>query len=248
MLARPFHFTLLGLAALSLSGASPARAAPASVVGTLSWLGQSCFVLETAGGTRVVMDPLPRGIGYPLPAGLKADVVTISHEHVDHNNLALLSNKPRVLRGLTADRKGWTKIDERVKDVAIRSVGVYHDEKRGAERGLNTVFLFEVGGMRIAHLGDLGHLLTDEQLSAVGAVDVLLIPVGGATTIDAPQANRVIDQLHPRLMAIPMHYKTDLEPFLSGKPNVRYQEKSTVTLTALKARPGTEIVVLKGPS
>src|SRR5215831_14036095 len=92
-----------------------ARAAGPPVVGRLSWLGQSCFVLETAAGTRIVMDPIPRGLGYDLPLGLKADAVTISHEHFDHNNLGLLVNKPRVLRGLTADKKGWTRIDEKVK-------------------------------------------------------------------------------------------------------------------------------------
>src|SRR5216683_7030 len=110
----------LAVLALILSGALAWRARAAGpVVGKLSWLGQSCFVLETAAGTRVVMDPIPKGLGYELPAGMKADVVTISHEHFDHNNVAMLTNKPRVLRGLTADKKGWTKVDEKVKDVAI---------------------------------------------------------------------------------------------------------------------------------
>ena len=230
-----------------------ARAAGNPVVGKLTWLGQSCFVLETATGTRLVMDPIPKGIGYDLPAGLKADVVTVSHEHPDHNNTALLVNKPRVLRGLTSDKKGWAKIDVKVKDVAIRSVGVYHDDAMGADRGLNTVFLFEVGGLRIAHLGDLGHVLTDEQLSAIGAVDVLLVPVGGVYTIDGVQATRVVDQLRPRLVVLPMHYKTDvltikqlqgLDAFLEGKPNVRKDGSSTLALSAVKARPAAEIVVL----
>lgn len=230
-----------------------ARAAGNPVVGKLTWLGQSCFILETAGGTRVVMDPIPKGIGYDLPAGLKADVVTISHEHPDHNNVGLLVNKPRVLRGLTADKKGWTKIDVKVKDVAIRTVGVYHDDALGADRGLNTVFVFEVGGLRIAHLGDLGHMLTEEQWSAIGSVDVLLVPVGGASTIDGPQATRVVDQLRPRLVVVPMHYKTDAstikqlggpEEFLEGKPNVRKEASNTLALSTVKARPAAEIVVL----
>jgi L-ascorbate metabolism protein UlaG (beta-lactamase superfamily) len=230
-----------------------ARAAGEPVVGKLTWLGQSCFVLETAAGTRIVMDPIPKGIGYPLPAGLKADAVTISHEHADHNNVALLANKPRIIRGLTADKKGWTRIDEKVKEVGVRSVGVYHDDKRGAERGLNTVFIFDVGGLRIAHLGDLGHLLTDEQLEAIGSVDVVLVPVGGVYTIDGYRATRVVDQLHPRLVVVPMHYKTDvltikeLEPvdaFLEGKANVRHATSNTLELTPVKRRPAVEIVVL----
>jgi L-ascorbate metabolism protein UlaG (beta-lactamase superfamily) len=247
MLKRLLLFLVLALAA------GDARAAGSPVVGKLSWLGQSCFVLETAAGTRIVMDPLSKGLGYALPVGLKADAVTISHEHADHNNVGLLTGKTRILRGLTADKKGWTKIDEKVKEVAVHSVGVYHDENRGADRGLNTVFLFEVGGMRIAHLGDLGHTLTDDQLSAIGSVDVVLVPIGGAFTLDARQATRVIDQLHPRLIVVPMHYKTDVltikelggvDDFLAGKPNVRRAGTNTIPLSTLKARPGTEIVVL----
>jgi L-ascorbate metabolism protein UlaG (beta-lactamase superfamily) len=230
-----------------------ARAEGAPVIGKLTWLGQSAFVLETSAGTRIVMDPIPKGLGYDLPLGLKADAVTISHEHPDHNNVALVTNKARVLRGLTADKKGWTRIDEKVKDVAIRSVGVYHDGQRGAERGLNTVFVFEVGGLRIAHLGDLGHVLTDDQLSAIGSVDVVLVPVGGSFTIDAYQATRVIDQLHPRLVVVPMHYRTppltikELAPvdeFLERKANVRREPTNTLTLTPVKARPAVQIVVL----
>ena len=227
----------LALAALTLvlSGVSPvapARAARAAgtSIGKLTWLGQSCFLLETTAGTRILMDPIGKGLGYPLPAGLKADAVTISHEHPDHNNLALLANKPKILRGLTADKKGWVKIDEKVKEVSVRSIPIYHDDKRGAERGLDTAFLFEVAGMRILHLGDVGHVLTDDQLSAIGAVDVVLIPVGGTFTVDAHEASRIVDQLHPRVLVVPMHYKTDavtvkelapVDAFLAGKPNVR---------------------------
>ena len=233
--------------------ALPIGARAAAPAGKLTWYGQSCFVLETAAGTRIVMDPIPKGIGYEIPQGLKADVVTISHEHADHNNLAFVTGKPRVIRGLTADKKGWTRVDEKLKDVSIRSVGVYHDDKRGAERGLNTVFVFDVDGLRIAHLGDLGHVLTDEQLSAIGSVDVVLVPVGGSFTIDAYQATRVVDQLHPRLVVVPMHYRTppltikELEPvdeFLERKANVRHEPTNTLTLTPVKARPAVQIVVL----
>jgi L-ascorbate metabolism protein UlaG (beta-lactamase superfamily) len=227
---------------------APAAAAGAPVVGKLTWYGQSCFLLETAAGTRVLMDPFSKAPGRPLPAGLRADVVTISHEHPDHNNPRLAVNTPRVVHGLTADKKGWARIDEKFRDVAIRSVGVYHDSKRGALQGLDTVFIFEVGGLRIAHLGDLGHTLDDEQLEAIGSVDVLLVPVGGGTTLDAYQATRVVDQLHPRLMIIPMHYTPEtLALFLERKANVRKAESPTVTLTSVKARPATEIVLLPAP-
>jgi L-ascorbate metabolism protein UlaG (beta-lactamase superfamily) len=224
------------------------EAAGAPVVGKLTWYGQSCFLLETAAGTKVLMDPFGKTAGHALPAGLRADLVTISHEHPDHNNAKVSSGAPRVIRGLTADKKGWARIEEKFRDVSIRSVGVYHDDKRGALRGLDTVFIFEVGGLRIAHLGDLGHTLDDEQLEAIGSVDVLLVPVGGVTTLDAYQATRVIDQLHPRLMIIPMHYTAAaLDLFLERKANVRHAGSPTVTLTSVKARPATEIVLLPTP-
>jgi L-ascorbate metabolism protein UlaG (beta-lactamase superfamily) len=245
--------TALGLVLGAVGLDAEAHAAGAPVVGKLTWYGQSCFLLETAAGTKILIDPIPKGIGYELPAGLRPDLITISHEHFDHNNVAMAANKPRVLRGLTADHKGWTRINEKYKDVSIRTVGVYHDAKRGAERGLDTVFIFEVGGLRIAHLGDLGHTLTDDQRAKIGAVDVLLIPVGGTFTVDARAATRVVEQLRPRLMVIPMHYKTDavtikeLEPldlFLERKVAVRHETARTLPLSPLKPRPAAETVVL----
>jgi L-ascorbate metabolism protein UlaG (beta-lactamase superfamily) len=250
---RPHLFRVCRATLLALLLLSPAHARAAAPAGKLTWYGQSCFLLETAAGTRIVMDPIPKGIGYELPQGLKADVVTISHEHFDHNNLGFVTGKARVIRGLTADKKGWARVDEKVKDVSIRSVGVYHDGERGAARGLDTVFIFEVGGVRIAHLGDLGHVLNDDQLAAIGAVDVLLVPVGGKFTIDALKATRVVEQLRPRIMVIPMHYKTNavtikelepLAPFVDRKQNVRHEPSNTIALSPMKPRPAAEIVVL----
>jgi L-ascorbate metabolism protein UlaG (beta-lactamase superfamily) len=233
--------------------ASPAAQATPRPVAYLTWYGQSCFLLESPSGARILMDPVPTNIGYLPPADLRADAVTISHEHADHTNLALVQGKPRVLRGLTADRKGWMRIDERVKDISVRTVGVYHDLKRGAELGLDTVFIFETGGVRIAHLGDLGHPLTDQQLSAIGSVDVVLVPVGGAGTIDAQEATHVVDQIRPRLLVIPMHYKTDavslkelapVDAFIAGRTNVRHEKGNRIALTGTRTKPAAEVVVL----
>jgi L-ascorbate metabolism protein UlaG (beta-lactamase superfamily) len=236
---------LLGLTLAAIAWTPSARAAGAPAVGKLTYLGQSCFLLETAAGTRVLMDPFGKAAGLTLPAALRADVVTISHEHPDHNNARMSTGTPRVIHGLTADKKGWAHTEQKFRDVSIRSVGVYHDDKRGTARGLDTVFIFEVGGLRIAHLGDLGHTLDDDQLEAIGSVDVLLVPVGGGTTLDAYQATRVIDELHPRLMIVPMHYKQEaLDLFLERKANVRRETQPTIVLTSVKARPATEIVVL----
>jgi L-ascorbate metabolism protein UlaG (beta-lactamase superfamily) len=250
---RNLVWVLRAAAVLLVSSSYPAHAArrPAAY---LTWYGQSCFLLESATGTRVVMDPIPGNLGYSLPADLHADAVTVSHEHPDHNNVALVRGKPKILRGLTPDRKGWMRIDERVKDISIRSVGVYHDSKRGAENGLDTVFVFEVGGVRIAHLGDLGHTLTDQQISAIGSIDVVLVPVGGASTIDAHQATEIVDQIRPRLAAIPMHYRASastmkelasVDGFLADRSNVRRETSTRFAITGLRSRPSAETVVLR---
>ena len=241
------------LLALAVPAGSPPAWAASRPVAYLTWYGQSCFLLESASGARIVMDPIPTTIGYLPPADLHADAVTISHEHPDHNNVALLQGKPRVLRGLTADKKGWMKIDEKVKDITVRSVGVYHDTKRGADNGLSTVFIFETGGVRIAHLGDLGHPLTDQQISAIGSVDVVLVPVGGGTTVDAQEATHVVDQIRPRLVVIPMHFKTDavnikelapVDAFVAGRTNVRRETSNRIGVTGLRYKPSAEVVIL----
>jgi len=241
------------LATGTLAGRRPAQAASRPVA-YLTWYGQSCFLLESASGARIVMDPIPTNIGYLPPADLHADAVTISHDHSDHSNVALLQGKPRVLRGLTTDKKGWVRIDEKVRDISVRSVGVDHDGKHGAEIGLDTVFIFETGGVRIAHLGDLGHSLTDQQLSAIGSVDVVLVPVGGTWTVDATEATYVVDQLRPRLMIIPMHFKTDavtikelapLDAFLAGRTNVRHEKSNHIAITGMRTKPSAEVVVLE---
>jgi L-ascorbate metabolism protein UlaG (beta-lactamase superfamily) len=238
--------SLVGIVAVATPWAAPP-------VLRLTWYGQACFLLESAAGTRVLMDPLPATIGYTPPEAMRAEAVTISHEHGDHNNVGLVTGKSRVLRGLTPDGKGWVKIRERLRDVEIRSVPSYHDDERGQQRGLNTIFVFEVGGMRVAHLGDLGHALSDQQLSELGNIDVLLIPVGGFYTIDASQATRVVDQIRPRLVVVPMHYKTaaltikelaTVDAFLAGKPNVRRAAGNVLPLSPVKTRPSAEIVVL----
>jgi L-ascorbate metabolism protein UlaG (beta-lactamase superfamily) len=244
---------LVSAGVLGLGSFLAAHAAPRPVA-YLTWYGQSCFLLESADGTRVVMDPLPANIGYLPPADLRADAVTISHEHPDHTNLTLMRGKPKILRGLTPDKKGWMKIDEKVKDISIRSVGVYHDGKQGAEVGLDTVFVFEVGGVRIAHLGDLGHVLTDEQVSAIGSVDVVLVPVGGMSTLDAHKATQVVDQIRPRLAAIPMHFRTEpvtikdlatVDGFLTGRSNVRRETNRRFSITGFRSHPSAETVILR---
>lgn len=199
------------------------------------------------------MDPTSSATGFPVPETIPSDLVTISHEHPDHNALKLAGGTPKIMRGLTADKKGWMKINEKFRDLNVRTIGVYHDDDLGRQRGLNAIFVFETAGLRVAHLGDLGHTLSDRQLSDLGQVDVVLVPVGGKFTVDAERAARVVDQIRPRLIVVPMHYATDVstakelaavDAFIAGRPHVRRIDGNTFLLSALKKRPGAEVVVM----
>lgn len=202
---------------------SPTVGADNAAVG-LRWYGQSMFVLTSPRGTTLLMDPF-NDIGYSVPPPLDTDIATITHEHPDHNNDAL-GGKAQLLRGLTAD--GWADVDETIGDIRIRTVRTYHDDQQGAQRGRNAVFVYDIAGIRIAHLGDLGHQLDAGQLAAIGPVDALMAPVGGTFTIDAAGATAVTLALQPK-MVFPMHYRTDragaalapVDAFLEGKTTQR---------------------------
>ncbi|MDR7484355.1 MAG: MBL fold metallo-hydrolase [Armatimonadota bacterium] len=205
--------------------------------------GHSMFCLSS-GGVTIAIDPFNDDIGHPKPT-VTPDAVVVSHEHFDHNNVTLCGGRPRVIRGLAQEGKAWAKLDERVGPVRIIGVPTYHDTEQGAARGKNTVTIYEVEGLRLVHLGDLGHVLTDEQVRAIGKVDVLMVPVGGYYTIGPAEADQVIDQLQPRV-AIPMHFKTQanaswpigtLDDYLKGKTGVKRVGSSvTITPSSLPAR------------
>jgi len=215
---------------------------PAAI--TLKWLGHACFLITLTNGTHVVTDPFDKQVGYPLPS-LSAEVVTISHEHFDHNNASLVKGKPKVLRH---------QQDAGIKGVRFRWVATSHDKSRGKERGANGVLVIEDHGLTICHLGDLGHVLAPEQVKAIGKADVLLIPVGGVFTIDAADAGQVVRQLKPKIV-IPMHYKTSaikfglsgVEPFLKGKKEVERRQSDTITITRENLPKTTQIIVLQAP-
>ncbi len=172
---------------------------------TLTWLGHATFILTTSTGLTALLDPMAAAVGYPLTPVSGVGLVTVTHEHSDHNNVGLATGSPLVLRGLAGN--DWAKIDQVVKGVRVRTVPSYHDTAQGAQRGKNAIFVFEFDGLKIAHLGDLGHKLSDDQVRQIGAVDVVMIPVGGFYTIDGKSAAEVVEQLKPRVI-IPMHYKT----------------------------------------
>ncbi len=184
----------------------------------VKWLGHSCFLLEGEEGISILLDPFYEdSVGYPLPK-LKADMVLISHEHTDHNNVHAGGVGSKVISGPG---------EHSYMGLSIRGIRSYHDQKTGRLRGENTIFCFSLDKIRICHLGDLGHILSRSQISEIGPVDLLFLPVGGRYTIDAKGADEVLKQLHPALV-VPMHYRTGrlcfeldgLDGFLEGKCEV----------------------------
>jgi L-ascorbate metabolism protein UlaG (beta-lactamase superfamily) len=161
----------------------------------ITWFGQSCFLIETNNIT-VVTDPYDSKIGLTLPKDLKADIVTVSHQHMDHNNVSAVGGNPSVI---------LTSGSTTVKGIIFTGINTFHDNEGGGKRGQNVVFKFALDGITIAHLGDLGHMLNDTQTQELRGVDILMIPVGGTYTIDGAVAVKVVDQIQPKIV-IPMHY------------------------------------------
>jgi L-ascorbate metabolism protein UlaG (beta-lactamase superfamily) len=163
----------------------------------IKWFGHSCFFMTSSNGARVLMDPFDASVGYKVPK-VEADVVTTSHNHYDHNNLEAAKGEY-----IHLDAPGHFV----VKDIEITGISTYHDKEYGKKRGSNVVFVFGIDGLKVCHLGDLGHILQDEQIKAIGQVDILLLPVGGTYTIDYMEAAELVRLMDPKLV-IPMHYKT----------------------------------------
>jgi len=163
---------------------------------TITWLGHSCFKIEDK-EVRVITDPFDASVGLKVPR-LETDIVTISHDHQDHNNLEAIKGNSFIIRGPG---------EYEVKNVFVYGIPSYHDKSEGKERGTNTIYLIEMEDIKIAHLGDLGQSsLTNEQLESLDGVDILMIPIGGIYTINAKEAVDIINQIEPRIV-IPMHYK-----------------------------------------
>ena len=164
----------------------------------ITYLGHSSFKLKGKTAS-VITDPFdPKFVGLKYPS-CDAEIVTISHNHSDHNQSQLVKAVRMVINGPG---------EYEVSGVSIIGMPSFHDAKKGEERGNNTIYVFEIDGLRIAHLGDLGIELSDEQISQLGNIDVLMIPVGGEYTIGAKEAVKVIGEVDPYFV-IPMHYKVD---------------------------------------
>jgi L-ascorbate metabolism protein UlaG (beta-lactamase superfamily) len=181
----------------------------------IRWHGQSFFEIVTTAGTRIVLDP--HAIEQYGRKDIPADLVLMSHLHNDHTQVGVIPNIKKAKQyNALKDEKGdgkrveWNAIDEKFKDVHFRCVGVYHDNSMGMQRGKNGVWIMEIDGLKIVHLGDLGHLLTDAQLKRIGEADILMVPVGGVYTLNGIDAQKVVEQIKPKRYVIPMHYGTEV--------------------------------------
>ncbi len=161
----------------------------------IRYFGHSCFQIVGENGTCIITDPYTK-VGYELPAGLWADVVTVSHGHFDHNYVQAVRNGTVIAKSS----------EYRFNHTKITGIDCWHDEKEGALRGANIIFKIKMDGITLCHLGDLGEPCSVELLQKIGDVDVLLLPVGGTYTIDAAGAKAYADGIAPKKI-IPMHYK-----------------------------------------
>lgn len=214
----------------------------------ITYAGHSAFKIKASAGT-VVTDPYDAHVGFAMSSA-SADVVTVSHQHSDHNAVNLVKGTARRDKPFIIDKPG----EYEVGGISVFGVPTFHDTNQGAERGSNIVFTVVMDSIKVCHLGDLGHELTQEQISDIGAVDVLLIPVGGSFTIDPQRAVKTIHMLEPSYV-IPMHYKTPghdekvygdlatLEDFLKAYGS-EAKPVAKLTVEAGRLPEETELVVL----
>lgn len=209
----------------------------------INWLGHSCFRIKGKEST-IVTDPCHPSTGYHL-SNLQADLVTVSHFHNGHSYLEAVTSDFKEIKGSG---------EYELQGTFITGISTFHDADQGKERGKNTVYLLEIDGMTLCHLGDIGHLLTSELIETIGEIDVLFLPVGGVSTIGVTRGAEMVRKLSPKIV-IPMHYKTEvltkeLEPvdkFLreSGINEIVSQPKLVVNPSNLP--PSTRVIVLDFP-
>ena len=207
----------------------------------ITWLGHSCFRMRGREGI-VVTDPFSKEAGYDWSRP-RADIVTISHPHDNHNQPQRVAGDPKVISGPG---------EYEISNIFVTGIGSYHDNKKGSDRAANTIYLIEFEDLKVCHLGDLGHVPSEAQAEALSGLDVLLVPVGGVTTINAAQAAEVVSLLEPRIV-IPMHYKTKafagklegVEKFFKEMGLKDVEEQDSLKLNKSASQEETHVVVLK---
>jgi L-ascorbate metabolism protein UlaG (beta-lactamase superfamily) len=221
----------------------------------VEWYGQSAFRLSSM-DTTVAIDPFgdmsglasARGMqfDYPLIEGVEAQLLLVTHEHIDHNGVEAIGGDPTILRSTAG------KLESPIGEVV--AIASEHDEAAGTERGPNTIFVFELDGVRVCHFGDFGQSeLRPEQAAAIGEIDLLILPVGGGPTIGAEGAAAIIERLTPRWV-VPMHYRTPrigfletADAFLERYPGAHRLDGATFDTAALPTSDGPLVVVPAAP-
>jgi len=216
---------------LDLARRFGALAYAAEADASIQYLGHNFFVITTRKGTRIVTDPLGPG-WYPTPSVI-GDIVTVGREHYNHNFVALVQGKPLVLRGLNHYGADWNRVSVSFRDVFVYNVPIYqHGVTEGGLKG--AAFVFDLGTLCIAHLGDLSHKLGEEQIKQFGKIDIALTPIGGRFTMAPDLAREVLAQLKPKI-AIPMHYRDNPQLIKEFTDGTSAQIMSTDTLVVSKA-------------
>ncbi|MFH1551742.1 MAG: MBL fold metallo-hydrolase [bacterium] len=199
---------------------------------TITWYGHSCFKIINQGGYLVVVtDPFDKKVGL-TPPRIVADIITVSHDHYDHNNIKAITGDSFIVN---------SPGEYEIKGVGIIGCSSFHDNEKGSKLGMNTIYLIKMDKIRICHLGDLGQeKLTDRQLEIIGEVDILMIPVGNVYTINANDAVNITKQIEPSIV-IPMHYNLPglKEPLADSKEFLKemgLDKKSAVDKLTLKKK------------
>lgn len=219
------------------------------------YLGHSSFFVSSTKGTSIILDPYGTHIPYNW-APLDADVVVISHEHRDHNADYRVGGKPMIVKR-THDFQCEQEVSVKRTGEALAFHGIpsFHDNFGGRRRGPNTIWHWFWEGVHFCHLGDLGHLLTDQQIKTIGKVDVLFVPVGGKICLNPTEASLVVNQLSPR-MVFPMHYLTpaiekhelaefQLSDFTSKMSSVEDAASMAIDVELARLPTQTKVIVLR---
>jgi L-ascorbate metabolism protein UlaG (beta-lactamase superfamily) len=209
----------------------------------IRWFGHSSFLIHSGSETKVVTDP-----NFNVTPGIQADAVTVSNDHATHNNVGAVAGNPIILRGITF-RQAWNPISTSVKDITIVNI----PSQRGLYWGgiANSIFIYEMGSLCLAHLGNIGHLLTPEQQKVLERVDVLMTPIDSMTNLGFEELLKVIEQIKPPVV-IPMHYDVPNQAelfasFAKERYPIRWIKESQLTLSRSMMPQSTEIFILSHP-
>lgn len=211
----------------------------------IKWYGHSCFLMTDSRGVTVLTDPCDPSFGYDLKK-TSADVLTVSHDHEDHNYISVVTGNTQILR---------TAGEYEIAGIKIKGYDTFHDKSKGALRGRNVMFTYEMDNMRILHCGDLGEIPDKKLLSSLGKIDILLVPIGAIYTIDDFEARELANILKPSVV-IPMHYKTPklkkinlcpVTPFIDAAKDCRIHNVNDCEVTITRQNLGEDRVLILRP-